>query len=61
MHPLRGLPKAFPVPVDGVLRNIENGDALVSPGAKVIDQCGFTAADDYDGRRATSRRLSRDA
>jgi hypothetical protein len=30
---------------------------LVSTGKKVIDQCGFTAADIDDGSRATSNRL----
>jgi hypothetical protein len=39
------------------LRNIEDSDALVSAGQKVIDQCGFTAADVYDGSRATSSPL----
>ena len=57
MDMLRGCPQSFPVRVDGGLRNIEDGDALVSAGEKVIDQCGFTTADINDGRRASRSRL----
>jgi hypothetical protein len=44
MDTLQRLTQSFPVCVDGGLRNIEDGNALVSAGEKVIDQCGFTAA-----------------
>lgn len=45
MDTLRGVPQTSSVCIDGALRNIEDGNVLESVGEKVIDQCGFTAAD----------------
>jgi len=54
---LRGFPKTLLVRVDGRLRNIEDGDAFVSAGKKIINQCGLTAADVNDRSRSTRSRL----
>jgi hypothetical protein len=57
MDTFRGFTQSFLVCIDGGLRNIENGDVLVSAGEEVIDQCGFTTADINDGYRASRSRL----
>src|ERR1700757_396736 len=57
MDTLGVFPQSFPIRVDGGLRNVEDRDVLVSAGEKIINQCGFTAADINDRRRATSSRL----
>ncbi len=49
MDALRYLPQSFPVRVDSSLRDVKDGDVLVSADEKIIDQGGFTAADIDDG------------
>jgi len=57
MYAVGGFAQSFPVRIDGRLRNIEDGDVLVSAGEKVIDQRGFTAANINDRSRPTRSRL----